>query len=173
MPGYNFQDGARPALPNFLISVLFSYLCIMRAVCVQMFDVLLPPGVNPTAVKYIYHITLPSSGNVSSAFWEMLNWGATDRILWMGVQCLVTWYAWARVTLNTDVLGGISYTCNVWLLGTWVHSAGKHNRRNHDTLAHRPHNHTLYDTPPIRSVFQVTQTDPKSSLMMADYCRNM
>jgi hypothetical protein len=25
-----------------------------------------------------------------SAFWEMLNWGAVDRILWMGVLCLVT-----------------------------------------------------------------------------------
>jgi hypothetical protein len=32
----------------------FSFLCIMCTVCVQMCDVLLPPGVNPTAVKYIY-----------------------------------------------------------------------------------------------------------------------
>jgi hypothetical protein len=32
---------------------------------------------------------LSSSGSVSSAFWEMLNWGAVDRILWMGVLCLV------------------------------------------------------------------------------------
>jgi hypothetical protein len=54
-----------------------------------------------------------------------------------------------------------------------MHSAGKHNRRNHDTPAHRPRNHTLYDIPPIRFVFQVTQTDPRSSLMMADYCRNI
>jgi hypothetical protein len=37
--------------------------------------------------------------------------------------------------------------------------------------AHRPRNHTLYDIPPIRSVFQVTQSDPRTSLMMADYCR--
>jgi hypothetical protein len=36
-------------------------------------------------------ITLPSSGSVPSAFWEMLNWGAVDRILWMRVLCLVTW----------------------------------------------------------------------------------
>jgi hypothetical protein len=28
-------------------------------------------------------ITLPSSGSVPSAFWEMLNWGAVDRILWI------------------------------------------------------------------------------------------
>jgi hypothetical protein len=31
-------------------------------------------------------ITLPSSGNVPNAFREMLNWGAVDRILWMGVS---------------------------------------------------------------------------------------
>jgi hypothetical protein len=37
-----------------------------------------------------FGITLPSSGCVPSAFWEMLNWGAVDRILWMGVLCLVT-----------------------------------------------------------------------------------
>jgi hypothetical protein len=35
--------------------------------------------------------TLPSSGSVPSAFWVMLNWGAVNRILWMGVLCLVTW----------------------------------------------------------------------------------
>jgi hypothetical protein len=40
-----------------------------------------------------FGITLPSLGNVPSAFWEMLNWGAVDRILWMGVLCLVTWCA--------------------------------------------------------------------------------
>jgi hypothetical protein len=27
---------------------------------------------------------------VPSALWEMLNWGAVDRILWMSVLCLVT-----------------------------------------------------------------------------------
>jgi hypothetical protein len=37
-----------------------------------------------------FGITLPSSGRVPSAFWEMLNWGAVDRILWMRVLCLVT-----------------------------------------------------------------------------------
>jgi hypothetical protein len=30
-----------------------------------------------------FGITLPSSGSVPNAFWEMLNWGAVDRILWM------------------------------------------------------------------------------------------
>jgi hypothetical protein len=38
-----------------------------------------------------FDITLPSSGSVPSAFWEMINWGAVNRILWMGVLCLVTW----------------------------------------------------------------------------------
>jgi hypothetical protein len=37
-----------------------------------------------------FGITLPSSGSVPSAFWEMLNWGAVDKI-WMGVLCLVAW----------------------------------------------------------------------------------
>jgi hypothetical protein len=35
-----------------------------------------------------FGITLPSSGSVPSAFWEMLNWGVVDRILWMGVLCV-------------------------------------------------------------------------------------
>jgi hypothetical protein len=48
--------------------------------------------------------------------------------------------------------------------------AGKHNRQNHDTLAHRPYNHTLYDIPPNQFVFQVTQKELGSSLMMAGYC---
>jgi hypothetical protein len=79
-------------------------------------------------------------------------------------------------------MGGMSY--NVWLRGlcagvSWfhlscfqagafrlMHSAGKHNRQNHDTPAHGPYNHTLYDITPVRFVFQVTQTDPRSSLMI-------
>jgi hypothetical protein len=40
-------------------------------------------------------------------------------------------------------------------------------------VAYRPCNHTLYNIPPIRFVFQVTQKDLRNSLMMADYCRNM
>jgi hypothetical protein len=38
-----------------------------------------------------FGITLLSSGSVLIAFWEMLNWGAVEGILWMGVLCLVTW----------------------------------------------------------------------------------
>jgi hypothetical protein len=52
----------------------------------------------------------------------------------------------------------------------YMHSAGKHNRRNHDSPAHRLLNCTLYDIPPIPFVIHVTQKDPRSSLMMADYC---
>jgi hypothetical protein len=37
------------------------------------------------APKY-FGITLPSSGSVPSVFWEMLNYGAFDRILWMGAH---------------------------------------------------------------------------------------
>jgi hypothetical protein len=36
-----------------------------------------------------------------------------------------------------------------------------------------PRNHTLYDIPLIRFLFQVTEKDLKSSQMMAGYCRNM
>jgi hypothetical protein len=32
-------------------------------------------------------------------------------------------------------------------------------RQNHDNSTHRPRNHTLYNTPPIRFAFQVTQQD--------------
>jgi hypothetical protein len=38
-----------------------------------------------------FGITFTSSGSVPSAFWDMLNWGAVAKILWMGVLCLVTW----------------------------------------------------------------------------------
>jgi hypothetical protein len=38
-----------------------------------------------------FGITLPLSGSVPSAFWAVLNWGAVDRILWMGVLCLGAW----------------------------------------------------------------------------------
>jgi hypothetical protein len=48
-----------------------------------------------------FGITLPSSGSVPSAFWEMLNWGSVDRILWMGVLCLVTWCAPRTTSLDT------------------------------------------------------------------------
>jgi hypothetical protein len=39
--------------------------------------------VSPTC----FGITLPYSGSVPTAFWEMLNRGTVDRILWMGVLC--------------------------------------------------------------------------------------
>jgi hypothetical protein len=72
------------------------------------------------------------------------------------------------VTWNTDRVDG-SVCCASQ--PSW---ARKHNRRSHDNPAHRPSNYTLYEIPPpIRSVLQVTQADPRSSLIMADYCRNM
>jgi hypothetical protein len=37
-----------------------------------------------------------------SAFWEMLNWEAVDRLLWMGMLCLVTWCALCTMSLEMD-----------------------------------------------------------------------
>jgi hypothetical protein len=54
-----------------------------------------------------------------------------------------------------------------------MHWLRRSNTRNHDNQAHRSRNHTLCDIPPIKSVFQVTQEDLISSLIMAGYCRNM
>jgi hypothetical protein len=47
-----------------------------------------------------FGITLPSSGSVPSAFREMLNWGEVDRILWMGVLCLVTWHVAISIAMH-------------------------------------------------------------------------
>jgi hypothetical protein len=52
-----------------------------------------------------FGITLPSSGSVPSAFWEMLNSGAVDRMLWMGVLFLVTLWVhtqYANPQYSTD-----------------------------------------------------------------------
>jgi hypothetical protein len=40
--------------------------------------------------SYMLRYYIASLRKRSSAFWEMLNWGAFDRILWMGVLCLVS-----------------------------------------------------------------------------------
>jgi hypothetical protein len=42
---------------------------------------------NATIIHSVYelYIKLQSSGSVPSGFWEMLNWEAVDKILWMGV----------------------------------------------------------------------------------------
>src|SRR5215510_3255411 len=47
-----------------------------------------------------FGITLPFSGSVPSAFLGMLNW-VVDRILWMGVLCLVTWCAERITSIDT------------------------------------------------------------------------
>jgi hypothetical protein len=53
--------------------------------------------------SYMFRITLPSSGSVPSVFWEILNWGAVDRILWMGVFCQVTWCL--AISNDTEIIG--------------------------------------------------------------------
>jgi hypothetical protein len=48
-----------------------------------------------------FGLILPSSGSVASAFWEMLNWGAVNRIL-----CQVTWcVAICTTSLDTICFG--------------------------------------------------------------------
>jgi hypothetical protein len=53
--------------------------------------------------SYMFSITLPSSGSVPSAFSEMLNLEAVDKILWMGVMCLVTWCVHHITRHNTTI----------------------------------------------------------------------
>jgi hypothetical protein len=60
--------------------------CVKNQQMQQLFIHLINYVVAPTC----FGIILPSAGSVPSAFWEMQNWGAVDRILWMGVLCLVT-----------------------------------------------------------------------------------
>jgi hypothetical protein len=59
-----------------------------------------------------FGITFPSSGSVPSALWEMFNWGAVDRILWMGVLCLVTlcMAIWDRHALHCHPQGAFLVT---------------------------------------------------------------
>ena len=59
-----------------------------------------------------FGITLPSSGSVPSAFWEMLNWEAVDRILWMGVLCVVTWCAPSTTSLDNTPIHNILSTAS-------------------------------------------------------------
>jgi hypothetical protein len=50
--GITHKDGTRPALPNFFFFCYECFvLCILLTVCEKMCAVLLPPGVNLTALK--------------------------------------------------------------------------------------------------------------------------
>ena len=62
-----------------------------RPLCRYSFFADYSHGVYFMVAPTCFVITLPSSGRFPSAFWEMLNWVAVDRILWMGVLCLVMW----------------------------------------------------------------------------------
>jgi hypothetical protein len=74
--------------------------------------------VDPTC----FGITLPSSESVPSAFGEMLNWGAVDKILWMGVLCLVTWCVtiWDRQIATHHVYWYICWFSRTFLLGILI-----------------------------------------------------
>jgi hypothetical protein len=79
-------------------------------------------------VPTCFAITLPYSVNVPSAFWEMLNWGSVDRILWMGVLCLMAWCV------------------AIWDHAPLTHHARTHHARTHARMhaprTHAPHTHT-------------------------------
>jgi hypothetical protein len=75
-------------------------------------------------------ITLPSSGSVPSA-WEMLNWGAVDRILWMGVLCLATHH----VTRHESMKDILQY-CTISSCHTW---ANWYLSDNHKNVTHCMH----------------------------------
>jgi hypothetical protein len=66
-------------------------------------------------------ITLSSSGSVPSAFWEILNWGPVDRILWMGVFCIVTWcvHHVTRHNSSKDFIWAVLPRCNLFLFGAF------------------------------------------------------
>jgi hypothetical protein len=86
--------------------------------------------VSPTCFGTI----LSSSGSVPSAFWEMLNWGAVDRILWMGVlssevvharTTLVSlyWYviyAYLYMTYADPNLTSLTQDIQILLLQRWL-----------------------------------------------------
>jgi hypothetical protein len=103
-----------------------------------------------------FNSSLPSSGSS----WIYLIYLKYRSSRWYIIQCVVMWHVCQSVLVQSIVLPR-------WVVCTQLGSA------TDGTKTHRPHNHTLCDIPPIWSVFQVTQTDSRSSLMMADYCRNM
>jgi hypothetical protein len=86
------NPSAQRCMTRFLMGILFLEPCISLIYAWKTnkytdYSFSLLCTVAPTC----FGITLPSLGSVPSAFWEMLNLGAVDRILWMGVLCLVTW----------------------------------------------------------------------------------
>jgi hypothetical protein len=114
------------------------------------------------ACTELYHSFIQYTGS-----YMFRQWSAVIRELLRFV-----WDTW-----NAGRMGGISY--NVWLRDLcagvlWFRFlCFPAECYMHNTPAHRPYKHTLYDIPLIRSVCQVTETNPRSSLMMADHCRNM
>jgi hypothetical protein len=89
---------------------IYTILILLLEPCISLIYVWKPT--NTPIIHSVYYlcmvaptcfgITLPSSGSVPSALWETLNCGAVDRILWMGVLCLVTWCVviWDRHVLR-------------------------------------------------------------------------
>jgi hypothetical protein len=51
-----------------------------------MCDVLLPPGVNPTAVKYIYHIISNSGAKRLKSIFRKWDVGVWTRFGWLRIE---------------------------------------------------------------------------------------
>jgi hypothetical protein len=79
-------------LTRFLLGILLPEPCISLNIYVPTNTPIIHSVYSSCLVAPIcFGIALLSSESVPGDFWEMLNWGAVDRILWMGVLCLVTW----------------------------------------------------------------------------------
>jgi hypothetical protein len=73
----------------------------------------------------VFGSTLLSSGSVPSAFWEMLNWEAVDRILRMGVLCLVSIQSTAlQLSISQKALGTFPEDGNIMpkQVGSTIHN---------------------------------------------------
>jgi hypothetical protein len=87
------NPSAQRCLTRFFIGILLLELCVSLMYAWKTykwnnytFSLLIMYG-----SFYMFRHYIAILRGVSNAFWEMLNWGAVDRILWMGVLRLVTW----------------------------------------------------------------------------------
>jgi hypothetical protein len=87
------NPSAQRCLSRFLLGILLLEQCISLTYAWNTnkcnnysFSLLIMYG-----SSYMFRHYIASLGSVPIAFWEMLNWGAADRILWTGVLCLVAW----------------------------------------------------------------------------------
>jgi hypothetical protein len=58
--------------------------------------------------SYMFRHYITISGSVPSAFWEMLNWGAVDRILWMEAPRQKTQHAHPQCSIDCSSIQHLS-----------------------------------------------------------------